>query len=109
MLVLLPTIATNLLMTLVHLGGVSANQRFYRLLQMDPEFDIQSGNGVITSLIRNNDATNTQYLSGSLGAVTINYGVNGTNWSSATTSPLNGATANYSSSPDGTMQMANIR
>ena len=102
----LPTIATNLLMTLVHLGGVSANQRFYRLLQMDPEFDIQSGNGVITSLIRNNDATNTQYLSGSLGAVTINYGVNGTNWSSATTSPLNGATANYSSSPDGTMQMA---
>jgi hypothetical protein len=105
----IPTIATNLLMTLVHLGGVGANQRFYRILQMDPEFEVQTGNGVITSLMRNNDATNTQYLAGSLGAVTINYGVDGTNWHTATTSPLSGATATYSSSPDGTSQMANYQ
>jgi regulation of enolase protein 1 (concanavalin A-like superfamily) len=63
---LLPTIATNLLMTLVHQGGVGSSQRFYRLLQMEPEFDTQSGDGVMTSLMRNNDVTNTQYLSGPL-------------------------------------------
>ena len=78
---LLPTIATNLLMTLVHQGGAGANQRFYRLTQLDPEFGVQTGNGAITSLVRNDDATNTQYLSGSLGAVTVKYGVNGTTWS----------------------------
>lgn len=105
----LPSIATNLLMTLVHLGGVGANQRFYRLEQLDPEFNVQTGDGVITSLTRNNDSTNTQYLSGSLGAVTINYGLDGVHWSTATTSPLSGATASYASSPDGTTQKANYQ
>jgi hypothetical protein len=106
---LLPTIATNLLMTLVHQGGVGASQRFYRLTQLEPEFGVQTGNGTITSLMRNDDVTNTQYLSGPLGAVMVNYGVNGTNWSTAYTSPLSGATATFSSSPDGTVQMANYK
>jgi hypothetical protein len=106
---LLPTIATNLIMTLVHQGGAGASQRFYRLVQLDPEFGVQTGNGVITSLMRNNDATNTQYLSGSLGAVTVRYGVNGTTWSTANTSPLSGTTAAYSTSPDGTVQKANYQ
>ena len=103
---LVPTIATNLLMTLVHQGGVGATQRFYRLMQLNPEFGVQTSDGVITSLVRNDDATNTEYLSGSLGAVTLNYGVNGTSWSTATTSPLSGAAATYSASPDGTIQRA---
>jgi hypothetical protein len=106
---LLPTIATNLLMTLVHPGGFGARERFYRLLQLDPEFGVQTGNGAITSLVRNDDAANTQYLSGPLGAVTLNYGVDGVNWSTANTSPLSGATATYSTSPDGTIQMANYQ
>jgi hypothetical protein len=105
----LPSIATNLLMTLVHLGGVGASQRFYRLVQLEPDFGVQTENGAITSLVRNNDATNTQYLAGPLGAVMLNYGVNGTNWSTAYTSPLSGATATYSTSPDGTVQMANYK
>jgi hypothetical protein len=103
----LPTIATNLLMTLVHQGGVGANERFYRLVQMDPDFGVQTGNGTITSLVRNDDVTNTQYLSGSLGAVMLNYGTDGTHWSAAYTSPLSGTTASYSTSPDGTIQRAN--
>jgi hypothetical protein len=106
---LLPTIATNLLMTLVHQGGAGASQRFYRLVQLDPEFGVQTGDGAITSLVRNDDATNTQYLAGSLGAVTLNYGVNGTTWSTASTTPLSGATATYSTSPDGTIQKANYQ
>jgi len=106
---LLPTIATNLVMTLAHPGGFGARARFYRLMQLDPEFGVQSGNGVITSLARTDDSTNTEYLSGSLGAVMLNYGVDGTNWSTANTSPLSGATATYSTSADGTIQMANYQ
>ncbi len=106
---LLPTIATNLIMTLEHLGGAGASQRFYRLAQLDPEFGVQTGNGTITSLVRNDDATNTQYLSGALGAVTVRYGVNGTTWYTANTSPLSGATATYSTSPDGTVRRANYQ
>jgi len=106
---LLPTIATNLIMTLVHQGGAGASQRFYRLVQMEPEFGVQTGDGTITSLVRNNDATNTEYLSGSLGAVMLNYGVDGTNWSTAYTSPLSGTTATYSTSPDGTIQRAHYQ
>jgi hypothetical protein len=85
------------------------NERFYRLVQMEPEFGVESGNGVITSLVRNDDVTNTQYLAGSLGAVMLNYGVNGTTWSTAYTSPLSGAAATYSTSPDGTIQMAHYQ
>jgi hypothetical protein len=106
---LVPTIATNLLMTLAHLGGAGASQRFYRLMQLDPAFSVETGNGTITSLVRNGDVTNTQYLSGSLGAVTVRYGVDGTSWSTANTSPLSGATATYSTSPDGTVQKANYQ
>ena len=106
---LVPTLATNLLMTLAHQGGAGASQRFYRLEQLDPEFGVQTGNGTITSLARNNDATNTQYLSGSLGAVTVKYGVNGTAWNTANTAPLSGATATYSTSPDGTLRRANYQ
>jgi hypothetical protein len=106
----LPSIATNLLMTLVHLGGASgANERFYRVVQMNPEFGVQAGNGLITSLVRNDDVTNTQYLSGSLGAVMLHYGVNGADWTAVYTSPLSGATAAYSASPDGTVQKANYQ
>ncbi len=105
----LPTIATNFLMTLVHQGGAGANERFYRLTQLEPEFGVQTDDGAITSLVRNDDVTNTQYLSGSLGALTLNYGVNGVNWSTATTSPLSGATAAYSTSPDGTIHKANYQ
>jgi hypothetical protein len=96
-------------MTLVHQGGVGASQRFYRLVQLDPEFGVQAGNGAITSLVRNDDVTNTQYLSGSLGAVMLNFGVDGIHWSTAYTSPLSGATATYSTSPDGTIQMAHYQ
>ncbi|HEY3860438.1 MAG TPA: DUF5695 domain-containing protein [Verrucomicrobiae bacterium] len=105
----LPAIATNLLMTLAHRGGAGVTERFYRIVQMDPEFGTQTGNGVITSLTRTDDATSTEYLSGSLGAVMINYGVNGANWSTAYTSPLSGATASYSNSPDGTVRMAHYQ
>jgi Family of unknown function (DUF5695) len=106
---LLPTIATNLLMTLIHHGGAGVNQRFYRLAQLAPEFGVVSGNGAITSLTYNNDVTNTQYLSGSLGAVTLRYGISGTTWNTANTSPVSGATATYSTSPDGTVQKANYQ
>ena len=59
--------------------------------------------------MRNDDATNTQYLSVSLGAVMLNYGVNSSTWTSMYTSPLTGATATYSTSPDGTIQRANYQ
>jgi hypothetical protein len=106
---LLPTIATNLLMSLVHHGGAGASQRYYRLVQMEPEFGVETADGAITSLVRTDDATNTQYLLGSLGAVMLKYGVNDVNWSTVYTSPLSGATATYSASPDGTTQMANYQ
>ena len=105
-----PVLANNLGMVIVQVGGALAQQRFYRLQQLDPQFAIRTSSGAITSLQCFGDTNVTQYIgSGSgLGNVIIRYRQAGAStWQTANTASLGGiATANYSTSPDGTQYKA---
>ena len=104
-----PVLGTNIVMNMVHSGGASAPQRYYRVLQVDPFFALQFRNNAITSLQRDDDSQVTQYLSGGsrLGDAIIRYRQTGTNWLTARTSSLSGvASVTYSNSPDGTQYKA---
>ncbi len=70
-----PVLGTNILMTIVHSGGASAPQRYYRVLQLDPFFALQFRNSSITSLQRDGDTQVTEYMSGGsrLGDAIIRY------------------------------------
>ncbi|HEV2437594.1 MAG TPA: DUF5695 domain-containing protein [Verrucomicrobiae bacterium] len=108
-----PVLATGSLLTIVHAGGASAPQRFYRLQQLDPEFAVKTssgtGSGGITSLQRTGDAYTTEYISGGkLGNVIMRYEPSGgATWSSVYTSVPSGiASATNYTSPDGTQYIS---
>ena len=103
-----PVFANSLGMVVVDLGGALAQQRFYRLQQLDPLFGLKTSSGAITSLQRSGDAFPTEYIAGGgrLGDANINYRQTNTTWISARTSTQMGiASATYSTSPDGTQHI----
>jgi hypothetical protein len=108
-----PTLFTNLAMTLVHPGGATGAQRYYRLLQMDPLFALKLNNGAVTSLQRTGDIFPTQYLQGGgrLGDAIIKYRqASDATWHTFQSSAPSGvATASYSTSPDGTQYIAHYQ
>jgi hypothetical protein len=100
-----PVFANSLGMVVVDVGGALAQQRFYRLQQLDPLFGLKTSSGAITSLQRTGDSFPTEYIAGGrrLGDANIKYRQTNTTWVSARTSTLNGiASATFSTSPDGT-------
>lgn len=104
-----PVLANGSLMTIVHTGGASAAQRFYRLQQLDPEFAIKNSSGGITSLQRTGDAYPTEYISGGkLGNVIMNYQPGGSaTWNYVqTATPTGIASATNYTSPDGTQYIS---
>lgn len=104
-----PVLATVPLMTMVHAGGASAPERFYRLQQLDPAFAVKTSGGGITSLQHAGDAFPTEYISGGkLGNLILNYEPSGgTAWNSVQTATLNGvASATNFTSPDGTQYVS---
>ena len=90
-------------MTLIHYGGFGARERFYRIVQENPLFNVTLGAGAITSLKRDQDFADTEYLAGRLGDVYVSYSPTGNNWQSVDTSSLTGV---YATSPDGTQVSA---
>ncbi|MGH7950628.1 MAG: DUF5695 domain-containing protein [Limisphaerales bacterium] len=104
-----PVLANSSIMTIIHAGGASAPQRFYRLLQLDPLFGTKINSGAITSLQRMDDVFPTEYISGGgLGNVIIKYlPAGGATWNSVETAALNGvASATYYTNSDGTQYTA---
>jgi hypothetical protein len=104
-----PLLANSTLMSTIHHGGAGAPQRFYRLLQVNPLFDVNTSSGFITSLQRDGDAFTTEYIGGGakLGDTLLKYRQSGTNWLSARTSTGVGiaSSTNYLS-PDGTQYIS---
>src|SRR5207253_1822183 len=70
-----PLLANNAFMIAVHHGGAGAPQRFYRLRQVNPLFDLKTSSGFITSLQRDGDAFPTEYIAGGgkLGDTIVRY------------------------------------
>ena len=102
-----PHIGTNNSMTLVHQGGFGAQQRYYRVVQENPLFDVTLNNGAITSLKFDQDPFATEFLVGRLGDVSIKYSPTGNNWLAANTATMAGiSSVTYSNSPDGTQESA---
>lgn len=105
-----PVLANNLGMVIVQVAGALAQQRFYRLQQLDPEFAVKTSSGAITSLQNVGDPYATQFIgSGSgLGNVVLSYRpAGGATWQTASTATLGGiASATYTNSPDGTQYAA---
>ncbi len=104
-----PIIATNLAMTIMHLGGSGQPERFYRVLQEDPLFKTVVSSGNITSFQRNGDSFPTEYINSgaNLGSTLIRYQQTGTNWNTVLTGTLSGvASASFTNSPDGTLYTA---
>jgi hypothetical protein len=103
-----PIIATNALMSILHSGGATAPERFYRLQQINPQFTATFNNANITSLY-NTDATGSPNFigSGQLGNAIITYHAGAaTTWNTAQTGNMSGvASATYSTSPDGTQMI----
>src|SRR6266478_6449967 len=97
-------------MTLVHSGGATGPQRYYRLQQVDPLFALKTSSGAITSLQRTADSFPTEYISGGkrLGDVVIKYRQSSDPaWHTVQTATLSGvAAAAYSTSADGTQYIA---
>lgn len=95
-----PVLATNSLMTLVHPSGASAQQRYYRLQQLDPLFAVQLNSGALTALQRTGDSFPTDYIAGGrrLGDANIKYRqASDANWHVfQTASPSGVASAAYS-------------
>ena len=104
-----PVFANSLGMVVVDVGGALAQQRFYRLQQLDPLFGLKTSSGAVTSLQRTGDAFPTEYIAGGgrVGDANIKYRQTNTTWVSARTFTLTGiASATYSTSPDGTRYIA---
>jgi hypothetical protein len=105
-----PVLVTNLQMLLVHPGGATGPQRYYRLLQMDPLFSLKLNNGAVAGLTRTGDIFPTQYLQGGggLGNAIIRYRQSSdATWHTFQSSAPSGvATVTYSTSADGTQQTA---
>ena len=101
-----PVLFTNVLMTIVHQGGAAGPQRFYRLQQTDPLFDLELSNGAVTSLQPAGGLLPTEYISGGgrLGDTVVKYRQSSDpawhTFRSAT--PSGTASATYSTSADGT-------
>ena len=98
-------------MTLIHTGGASASQRYYRVLQLDPLFNLS-----LRQQRRHHrpathaDAFVTQYMSGRLGDANLKYRQSSTNWTQARTVTGTGiASTTYSLSPDGTQHKASYQ
>lgn len=70
-----PVYATDTVMAIVHRGGALAPQRYYRVQQSDPLFNVRTSMGGITSLKRTGDVYPTEYIAGGgrLGDVIIRY------------------------------------
>src|SRR6266478_2489583 len=100
-------------MTLVHSGGATGPQRYYRLQQVDPLFALKTSSGAITSLQRTADSFPTEYIAGGkrLGDAVIRYRQSSDPaWHTAQTATLNGvAGATYSTSPDGTQYIGHYQ
>lgn len=100
-----PVLANNVGMVIQHVNGALANERYYRLQQLDPEFALKTSAGAITSLQRTDDAFPTEYISGGrFGDAILRYRPAGNGaWTTARTSPQSGiATSSFTTSPDGT-------
>ncbi len=94
-----PVFGTNILMAILHAGGATGSQRYYRLQQVDPLFGVRLGSSHLTSLKRTQDSFDTEYIAGGqkLGDATIRYRQTGANWLTAQTATLSGiASAAYS-------------
>ena len=100
-----PVLANNVGMVIQHVNGAMADQRYYRLQQVDPEFSIKTSAGAITSLQRFDDAFTTEYISGGrFGDAIIRYRPAGNGaWTTARTANLSGiSSSSFTNSPDGT-------
>jgi hypothetical protein len=101
-----PVFADSSGMVLAHVNGALAAQRFYRLQQLDPQFQVRYNSGAITSLQKTGDAFPTEYIAGGsrLGDVIIRYRqVASNSWLTARTSTRSGiASTTYSTNADGT-------
>jgi Family of unknown function (DUF5695) len=107
-----PVLANSTGMVIVHQGGAQAQQRYYRLQQLDPELALKISSGAITSLQRSGDLFPTEYIAGGsrLGDAILRYRQTGTNWLTSLTSSKSGiASVTYSTSPDGTQYMADYQ
>ena len=100
-----PILAYNSMMSIQGILPGPNPQRFYRLVQVDPNFTIKQSNGGLSSLQHTDDAEVTEYLSGGkLGAARIKYlPAGGTSWFSVDTSTLGGiSSASYTSTTNAT-------
>ncbi len=107
-----PVLANSVGMVIAHPGGAGAQQRFYRLQQLDPELALKINSGAVTSLQRSGDAFPTEYIAGGsrLGDVILRYRQTGTNWLTSQTASKSGiASVTYSTSPDGTQSKADYQ
>ncbi|HWY77119.1 MAG TPA: DUF5695 domain-containing protein, partial [Verrucomicrobiae bacterium] len=107
-----PVLANSAGMVIVHQGGAQAQQRYYRLQQLDPELALKISSGAITSLQRSGDVFPTEYIAGGsrLGDAILRYRQTGTNWLTSLTSSKSGiASVTYSTSPDETQYMADYQ
>lgn len=104
-----PLLANKTTMSAIHHGGAGSPQRFYRLLQVNPLFNLKTSSGFITSLRRDTDAYPTEYVGGGakLGDAFLRYRQSGTNWLSARLATAAGITSstNYVSA-DGTQYVS---
>lgn len=95
-----PVLAYSAVMSVQGITMNSSPQRFYRLLQVDPNFSTKLSTGAINSLRRTDDAEVTEYISGGkLGNARINYQpTGGGSWFAVNTATPSGvASATYSS------------
>ena len=104
-----PVLANGQLMNIIHAGGASVPQRFYRLQQVDPQFALKTSGGGISSLQRTADAFTTEYISGgTLGNVIMRYQPGGSAaWNTVRTATPSGiaSVTNYTSA-DGTQYIS---
>jgi hypothetical protein len=96
-----PVLANSEVMSIIDSGSGSTPQRFYRLVQLDPQFNTKVNSGNITTLQYTDDSFPTEYVNGGkLGDSLINYQpAGGTTWNPVETATGAGvASVTYSGS-----------
>jgi hypothetical protein len=107
-----PVLANGAGLTVLHLNGALAARRFYRLVQMEPQFALKTGSGAITSLRHSYDAYTTEYVTGGgrLGDALLHYRQSGASWSESDTASASGiSSVSYATNADGTQYKATYR
>ena len=96
-----PVQATSEVMSIIDSSSGSTPQRFYRLVQVDPQFNAKVGSGIINALQYTDDSFPTTYVNGGkLGDTIIDYRPSGgTTWNPVETATGAGvASVTYSGS-----------